>query len=169
MSVIEEAKTRIKGKALRIVLPEGGDERIGEAARILKAEGLAEPVVFAPSPPEPQARHVGAVLARRPGMSEGAARRLLARPLFMGGAMLATGEAAAMAAGVAHPTARVIEAGLMTVGLERRHRGAVELLPHGLARPPARLCRLRRQCPAHGGRTGGHRGGLGGFGGKTAG
>ncbi len=59
-----------------------------------------------------------AVLARRPGMSEGAARRLLARPLFMGGAMLATGEAAAMAAGVAHPTARVIEAGLMTVGLE---------------------------------------------------
>jgi len=57
------------------------------------------------------------VLARRPGMSEGAARRLLARPLFMAGAMLATGEAAAMAAGVAHPTARVIEAGLMTVGL----------------------------------------------------
>jgi len=117
MSVIEEAKARIKGRELRLVLPEGGDERIAEAAAILKAEGLAQPVVLAPSPPAPQQRHVAAVLARRPGMSEGAARRLLARPLFMGGAMLATGEAAAMAAGASHPTARIIEAGLMTVGL----------------------------------------------------
>jgi len=117
MSVIEEAKARIRGRGLRLVLPEGGDERIAEAAAILKAEGLAEPVLFAPSPPAPQAHHVDAVLARRPGMSAGAARRLLARPLFMGGAMLAAGEADAMAAGACHPTARVIEAGLMTVGL----------------------------------------------------
>jgi phosphate acetyltransferase len=50
-------------------------------------------------------------------MSDGAARRLLARPLFMAGAMVAAGEAEAMAAGVGHATARVIEAALMTVGL----------------------------------------------------
>ena len=67
--------------------------------------------------PAPGARHIAAVLARRPGMSQGTARRLLARPLFMAAAMVATGEAQAMAAGVAHATARVIEAGLMTVGL----------------------------------------------------
>ncbi len=117
MTAIDAAKTRIRGRGLRIVLPEGGDARIPEAAAILKAEGLAEPVIFDGPSPQPGERHVAAVLARRPGMSEGAARRLLARPLFMAGAMVAAGDAGAMAAGVAHPTARVIEAGLMTVGL----------------------------------------------------
>src|SRR3712207_9481431 len=43
--------------------------------------------------------------------------RLVARPLYFGGAMVSHGEADAMVAGVAHPTRRVIEAGLMTVGL----------------------------------------------------
>ena len=115
--MIDEAKGKIKGRALKIVLPEGDDPRIVAAAQVLKNEGLAEPVTFSTDLPEPQERHVAAVLARRPGMSEGAVRRLLARPLFMAGAMLAAGDVDAMAAGVAHPTGRVIEAGLMTVGL----------------------------------------------------
>jgi phosphate acetyltransferase len=117
MKVIDEARAKIKGRGLRIVLPEGDDARIAEAAAVLKAEGLAEPLVFSAAVPAPGARHIAAVRARRPGMSDGAARRLLARPLFMAGAMVAAGEAQAMAAGVAHATARVIEAALMTVGL----------------------------------------------------
>jgi len=117
MSVIEEAKAKIKGRARRIILPEGDDPRIVAAARVLKDNGLAEPLILAARLPAAEQRHVAAVMARRPGMREGAARRLLARPLFMAGAMLAAGEAHAMAAGVAHPTGRVIEAGLMTVGL----------------------------------------------------
>jgi phosphate acetyltransferase len=43
--------------------------------------------------------------------------RLMTRPLYFGGMMVAEGEADAMVAGVANPTRRVIEAGLMTVGL----------------------------------------------------
>jgi phosphate acetyltransferase len=39
------------------------------------------------------------------------------KPLFHAGMMVKAGDADAMLAGVAHPTARVIEAGLMTVGL----------------------------------------------------
>jgi phosphate acetyltransferase len=45
------------------------------------------------------------------------AHRLLARPLYRAGAMLAVGEADAMIAGAVNPTSKVIEAGLMTVGL----------------------------------------------------
>jgi phosphate acetyltransferase len=56
-------------------------------------------------------------MARRPKMTAGMAERLLERPLYRAAAMLAAGEADAMLAGVCHPTARVIEAAMMTVGL----------------------------------------------------
>jgi phosphate acetyltransferase len=42
---------------------------------------------------------------------------LVRKPLFHGGMMVKAGDADAMIAGVANPTGRVIEAGLMTVGL----------------------------------------------------
>jgi phosphate acetyltransferase len=43
--------------------------------------------------------------------------RLAARPLYLAGMMVREGAADAMVAGVSHPTRRVIEAGLMTIGL----------------------------------------------------
>jgi len=42
---------------------------------------------------------------------------MLRRPLYFAGAMVAAGDAAAMVAGVANPTRRVIEAGMITIGL----------------------------------------------------
>jgi phosphate acetyltransferase len=45
------------------------------------------------------------------------ARRLLKRPLYFGAMMVKVGDAEAMLGGVANPTRRVIEAGLLTVGL----------------------------------------------------
>lgn len=46
------------------------------------------------------------------------AERLLDRPLYRAAAMLATGEVDAMLAGAMSPTARIIEAAMMTVGLK---------------------------------------------------
>jgi len=43
--------------------------------------------------------------------------RLVARPLYFAGMMVRLGDAQAMVAGAANPTRRVIEAGLMTIGL----------------------------------------------------
>ncbi len=57
------------------------------------------------------------------------AERTLTKPLYFGGAMVAAGDAAAMVAGAANPTRRVIEAGLMTVGLAPGIATAVQLLP----------------------------------------
>lgn len=117
MSVIDDAKAKVRGKGLRLALPEGGDERIRAAAVILRAENLAVPIVFEETVPEAGAVHIDLVMARREKMTAAMAQRLLRKPLYRGGAMVAAGEAAAMLAGAANPTARVIEAALMTIGL----------------------------------------------------
>jgi phosphate acetyltransferase len=115
--VIEQAKQTIRGKGLRIVLPEGEDERIRSAADILRAEKFATTVVFAGDVPPPQADELALVLSHREKMNEAMALRLLKKPLYRAGAMVATGDADVMLAGAANPTSRVIEAALMTVGL----------------------------------------------------
>jgi phosphate acetyltransferase len=118
VSVIEQAKAHITGKNLRLVLPEADDPRIVAAAAQLKALNLADVILFSTETvPEPQADDIALVLSRREKMNEAMAQRLLKKPLYRAGAMVATGEAQAMLAGAAHATARVIEASLMTVGL----------------------------------------------------
>lgn len=117
MTVIGEAKTKIKDRGLKLVMPEGEDERIRAAASRLREERLAEPIVFGPDVPEAGAREAALVTARRDRMTEAMALRLLRKPLYRAGAMVALGDASAMLAGAVNPTARVIEAALMTVGL----------------------------------------------------
>jgi phosphate acetyltransferase len=117
MSVIDEAKAKIKGRRLQLVMPEGEDERIRMAAERLAAEDLAEPIVFgAENVPEVLPHHIAILRQRRGKMNDAMAARLLRKPLFRAGAAVAAGEAHAMLAGAANPTARVIEAALMTIG-----------------------------------------------------
>ena len=104
-------------KGLRLVLPEGGDERIRAAAGLLQFRGVAVPILFGPESPEPDERHINLVLGNRPKMTRAMAARLLQKPLYLAAAMVAAGDADAMLAGAINPTARVIEAGLMMVGL----------------------------------------------------
>ena len=113
-NAIDEAKAKIKGRGLTLVMPEGDDPRIQAAARTLSEQGLAVPILELPEP-TPQA--IALVLAQREKMNEATAARLLKKPLYAAGAMVATGAAHAMLAGAANPTARVIEAAMMTIGL----------------------------------------------------
>jgi phosphate acetyltransferase len=113
-NVIDEAKAKIKGQNLKLVMPEGDDPRIQAAAKILSEQGLAVPILEMPGP-SPEA--IAVVMARREKMNEAMAARLLRKPLYVAGAMVATGAAHAMLAGVANPTARVIEAAMITIGL----------------------------------------------------
>ena len=117
MSVIEEAKARIRGRGLKLVMPEGEDERIRLAADQFRAGDLADPIVFSASDvPAAMAQHIAVVRKRREKMTDAMAERLLQKPLYRAGAAVAAGEAHAMLAGAANPTARVIEAALMTIG-----------------------------------------------------
>jgi phosphate acetyltransferase len=113
-NVIDEAKAKIKGQNLKLVMPESNDPRIQAAAKILKEQGLAEPIL---EMPEPSHEAIATVMARREKMTEAMAVRLLKKPLYAAGAMVATGTAHAMLAGVSNPTARVIEAAMITIGL----------------------------------------------------
>ena len=117
MSVIDEAKAKIKGRGLKLVMPEGEDERIQAAAERFRSEGLADPIVFGVADvPEASEAHAAVIRSRRDKMTDAMAGRLLKKPLYRAGAAVATGEAHAMLAGAANPTARVIEAALMTIG-----------------------------------------------------
>ncbi|MCA3572559.1 MAG: phosphate acetyltransferase, partial [Aestuariivirga sp.] len=117
MIAIDEAKARIRGRRLRLVLPEGEDDRIRAAAEILLAEDLAEPVVFdAETVPDVLPRHIAVVRQHREKMTDAMAARLLRKPLYRASVAVAAGDADAMLAGAVHPTSRVIEAALMTIG-----------------------------------------------------
>jgi phosphate acetyltransferase len=140
MDRLEEFKAAARKGGHRIVLPEGRDARIIAAAAIILRDGIGFPVLLGDAATIGwQAEAAGVSLAGieiidpgasaelsafaerlalgRERLSEGMALRLLRKPLYFGGMMVGCDKAAAMVAGVANPTRRVIEAGLMTVGL----------------------------------------------------
>jgi phosphate acetyltransferase len=117
MTSIDEAKTKIRGRKLKLVMPEGENERIRAAARRLRDEDLAVAIVFDENLPPASHQAIRLVMAKRPRMNEKMAALLLNKPMYAAGAMVALGEAAAMLAGAANPTARTVEAALMTIGL----------------------------------------------------
>jgi phosphate acetyltransferase len=140
MDVIEQFESEAKGRGGSVVLPEGCDTRVLRAARRLADEELALPILLGAPDEITQAALVAGITLdgieqRRPSsdpdlavfashiekarekMSADMAERLMLRPLYFGGMMVAQGQADTMVAGVAIPTRRVIEAGMMTVGL----------------------------------------------------
>lgn len=136
MDMIQDLIELARRRRLRVVLPEGEDARIVAAARRLKDEEIATPIVLG-APETVRAAGIDlegitlidprtdsrleaygiACAAGREKMSAAMATRLVAKPLYFGGMMVRQGDADAMVAGAANPTRRVIEAGLMTVGL----------------------------------------------------
>ena len=124
----------------KVVLPEGDDARVIAAAVRLVKEGIAQPILIgeisainetartlglsldgievADARKDARLQDYGTALATtRDSMTQAMATRLVSKPLYFGGMMLRQGDADAMVAGAANPTRRVIEAGLMTVGL----------------------------------------------------
>ena len=112
--LIDACIQRARQSRRRIALPEIGDERIAAAARRLTAHGIE---VAPPLRADRLEAYAALYLEGRPEAGAAVARRLVAKPLFHAGMMVRSGDADAMVAGAAHPSARVIEAGMMTVGL----------------------------------------------------
>jgi phosphate acetyltransferase len=119
---------------LRVALPEGDDARVQQAAESLRGLGFIEPVLPGAAPSsgqahadggapasEPPQRYVAAYQRARPGATEPDARamvrRMLRKPLLHAGLMVAAGDADALVAGAATPSARVLEAAMLTIGL----------------------------------------------------
>ena len=139
MDIIAEFAAKIAGRGKRVVMPEADDERILRAAADLVRRELARPVlvgesnvvadaaaklrvslagcdVRSPASDAALPRLAETLAASRPSLTPHTAQRLLRKPLYFAGMLVAAGEADAMVAGAANPTRRIIEAGLMTVG-----------------------------------------------------
>ena len=140
MSLVEQLVERAKSRCRSIVLPESGDPRIMQAAHRLRREDIARPILIgeramleaaaaaagvvldgldtvSPTTSDVLDAYASLYVAGRPKTNERVAKRLLAKPLFYGAMAVKAGDAHALVAGASQPTARVIEAGLMSVGL----------------------------------------------------
>lgn len=139
MGIVNDFKQKISAKSMSVVLPEGNDERIIQAARKLKDEDVARPIVLGkPEQVEAAIKKAGVTLdgitTINPGQSDkldayvekyiegrddisaAVAKRMVIKPLFYGGMMAASGDANAVVGGAASATTTVIQAGVLTVG-----------------------------------------------------
>ncbi len=140
MDILETFIARAKARTRTVVLPEGGDQRILRAAARMRDEAIAAPVVLGAAVEIEAAAKAAdvslegitmidaktaannealadAYLQGRDTVNLKVARRLVQKPLFHGAMMVKTGAADALIAGAANPTRRVIEAGLMGIGM----------------------------------------------------
>jgi phosphate acetyltransferase len=115
---------RARARGARVVLPEGDDPRVLAAAKRLRDESIAEPILLGDGhlrpADDPRLGTIAEMLrARRPDrVRDGVhALDLAADPLRFGAGLVALGEADACVAGVAHPTADVLRAALWAIGL----------------------------------------------------
>ena len=140
MTFLEKLTASLRDQDRVVVFPEGAEGRILAAAGRLIAERVARVVLLGSTTEiESSAHDVGVSLKdfkiidpkesdyldeyahqynkQRPRTKKEVAHRLMMKPLFFGAAMVKSGNADAMVAGITTTTARVIEASLMTIGL----------------------------------------------------
>jgi len=137
--MIERFIEAARAGSFKVVLPEGRDERVVAAARRMKDQGIAQPIllgdmkgieaaassagvdlegleIIEPARSEKLETYTQAYAAARE-LDPKVARRMVKRPLYFGGMMVAQGDAHTLVAGAATATALVIQAGVLTVGL----------------------------------------------------
>ncbi len=140
MDIINSFREKARGKNLSVVLPEGRDERIIQAARRLKDEDIAQPIVLGktaqieaatekagvnldgiktinPKQSDKLDAYAERYSRQREGISPAVARRIVVKPLFYAGMMVACGDADTAVGGVAGATTILIQAGVLTIGL----------------------------------------------------
>ena len=140
MDIISSFREKVRGKNLSVVLPEGRDERIIQAARRIKDKDIAQPIVLGtsaqieaaiekagvnldgiktinPTQSEKLDAYAKKYSLQREAISLAVARRIVVKPLFYAGMMVACGDADTAVGGVAGATTILIQAGVLTVGL----------------------------------------------------
>ena len=140
MSMIEKVKAKAKSDIKKIVLPEGDEERTVKAASILKAEGLAEPVLLgSPEKIKATAEKVGADITgiaiedpetspiaaeyadalyeirKNKGVTPEDAAKLVRDPMYYGIMMVKTGDADGLVSGAVHTTGDMLRPALQII------------------------------------------------------
>ena len=119
MSFLDRVYERARRAKLRIVLPEGDDPRVREAAGQIEREGLGRvQLLDRTTPHAPRPDCVRLLRSRKPDKfpTDTAALEALKHPLTLGACLVAVGEADVMVGGADYPTADTIRAALWAVG-----------------------------------------------------
>ena len=121
MGLTETIRAKAKADKRRIVLPEGDEPRTIAAAEVIRAEGLAEPVLLTPAgiaaDAERRGRYAAALyeLRRAKGLTEEAAAKLVADPMYFGMMMVKEGEADGLVSGAVHSTGDMLRPALQII------------------------------------------------------
>ena len=119
MNKIKEIIERAKNNPKRIVLPEANDERVIEAAKRIKQQGIANLVPLANADTEKMAQSFYE-LRKGKGITEDAAgKTVLENPLYLAAMMVRLGMADSFVGGAAHMTKDVIRAAMQCLGIDR--------------------------------------------------
>lgn len=131
MGLIDTIKIKAKKDIKRIVLPEGDEERTVAAAKIIKAEGLAVPVLLGdpakidaegieiinPMTSDKSAQYASELyeLRKAKGVSEDDAKKLVTDPMYYGIMMVKTGDADGLVSGAVHTTGDMLRPALQII------------------------------------------------------
>jgi len=115
MSLLEDIRARAAAEPRRIVLPEREDPRVAEAARLLRARGLAEPLAV---PGGAREKYAALLHERRRhrGMTEEEAAAAVREPLLAAALMVRAGDADGFVGGAVATTAATVRAAILGIG-----------------------------------------------------
>lgn len=120
-SFIESAIERAKDLQKTIVLPEGDDERVARAAKIIEKEQIARPIVLGAKAPDeinmlkPELAQGLYELRKKRGMTIEEATELIEDPLYQAMMLLKTGRVDGVVAGATHATGDVLRPALQII------------------------------------------------------
>ena len=123
MNLVERIKQKARADVKRIVLPEGDEPRTIAAAKIVAAEGLAEPVLLTPeeiasAANAPRCAAYAAALfelRKAKGLTEEGAAKLVADPMYYGMMMVKEGDADGLVSGAVHSTGDMLRPALQII------------------------------------------------------
>ena len=121
MNLVERIKQKACADVKRIVLPEGDEPRTVAAAKIVKEEGIADPILvtaetIAADAPRLE-RYAAALyeLRKAKGLTEEAAAKLAANPMYYGMMMVKLGDADGLVSGAVHSTGDMLRPALQII------------------------------------------------------
>lgn len=121
MNLVEKIKEKARKSVKRIVLPEGDEPRTVAAAKIVKDDGIAEPILLTPETIAADAprreRYAAALyeLRKAKGLTEEAAAKLASDPMYYGMMMVKTGDADGLVSGAVHSTGDMLRPALQII------------------------------------------------------
>lgn len=130
--LIDELKKKLEGKNASIILPEGEDERVRKAAKILKKEGIIEPIVLTDGEEIEGVttinvhdyditEMVDAFVERRKGKidAEGAKKLVLEDKNYFGTMLVYMKKASGLVSGACHSTANTVRPALQIIKMKK--------------------------------------------------